>query len=82
MLDLMIVLIAVATGAVMQYMIHAFIPKRTLRSIFPLSLLLVWLIVRLSAPEGDETSLLIQYLLLSEMGGTVIGASAYQRRRR
>ena len=79
--DLLIVLIAVATGAVMQYMIHYFIKGWPMRSVFPLSLLLIWFIVYMAAPAEDEVSALIQYLLLSELGGTVIGASMYQRRR-
>ena len=77
-LDLLIVLIAVATGAVMQYMIHYFIKGWPMRSVFPLSLLLVWFIVYMAAPAEDEVSALIQYLLLSELGGTVIGAGMYQ----
>ena len=79
--DLLIVLAAVATGAALQYMIHHFIRGWPMRSVFPLSLLLIWFIIYMTAPEGDEASALIKYLLLSELGGTVIGASMYQRRR-
>ena len=77
--SILIALAAVATGALMQYMIQCFVSSPVLRLIFPFSLVLVYIIM--TSGESSEALRLMEYLICCELGGTVIGAAYHKSKR-
>ena len=78
-MTLLFPLIALVTGAAMQYMIQCFVSSPVLRLIFPFSLVLIYVIM--TTGESSEALKLMEYLICCELGGTVIGAAYHKSKR-